>query len=82
MVFGSTILEVAIGMIFVYLLLSLLCSALGEFIEAKVNNRAKYLREGIKLLLNDSKGGGVDLAQRLYDHGLVRPFYREGKLPS
>jgi hypothetical protein len=83
MMFGSTILEVAIGLLFVYLLLSLLCSAVGEYIEAKFNNRAKYLKEGITLLLNDSAGGGVDLAAQLYAHGLVRPFYRDGtKLPS
>ncbi len=42
MMFGSTILEVAIGLLFVYLLLSLLCSAVAEYIEAKFNNRAKY----------------------------------------
>ena len=81
--FGSTILEVAIGLLFVYLLLSLLCSAVAEYIEAKFNNRAKYLKEGITLLLNDTAGGGVDLAAQLYAHGLVRPFYRDGtKLPS
>jgi hypothetical protein len=83
MVFGSTMLEVAIGLVFVYLLLSLMCSAAGEYIEAKLNNRAKYLRQGIILLLNESRGGGIDLAQQLYDHGLVRPLYRgPDKLPS
>ena len=83
MMFGSTILEVAIGLLFVYLLLSLLCSAVGEYIEAKFNNRAKYLKEGITLLLNDTAGCGIDLASQLYAHGLVRPFYRDGtKLPS
>src|ERR1043165_1473116 len=83
MVFGSATLEVAIGMVFVYLLLSLLASACGEYIEAKVNNRAKYLRQGINLLLNETTGGGIDLAKRLYEHGLVRPLYRDAnKLPS
>jgi len=84
MLLGSTVLEVAIGLFFVYLLLSLLCSAITEYVEAKVNNRAKYLRRGIELLLNDTDGkGGADLAKALYDHGLVRPFYRDGnRLPS
>ena len=87
MLLGSVVLEVAVGMIFVYALLSLLCSAVGEYIEAKFNNRAKYLREGIELLLNESKGNGapagVDLATQLYNHGLVRPLYRTpAKLPS
>jgi hypothetical protein len=83
MAFGSAAIEVAIGMIFVYLLLSMLCSALGEYIEAKTNTRARFLREGIALLLNETKGGGIDLAQQLYDHGLIRPLYRDAaKLPS
>jgi hypothetical protein len=52
MLFGSTVLEVAIGMIFIYLLLSLLCSAVNEYIEAKLNYRSKNLWKGIQLLLN------------------------------
>ncbi len=83
MLLGSVVLEVAFGMIFVYLLLSLVCSAAGEYIEAKFNNRAKYLRRGIELLLNETKGGGADLASELYQHGLVRPLYRSArKMPS
>jgi hypothetical protein len=83
MLFGSTVLEVALGLMFVYLLLSLLCSAVGEYIEAKLNSRAKYLQQGIRLLLNETDGTGIDLAERLYSHGLVRPLYRNAaKLPS
>jgi hypothetical protein len=83
MLFGSTALEVAIGMVFVYLLLSLLCSAINEYIESLLNFRATNLRRGIELLLNDTKGGGEDLAAKLYAHGLVRPLFRDGgKLPS
>ena len=93
MLFGSTVLEVLIGMIFVYLLLSMLCSAVSEYIEALLNYRAKDLRKGIELLLNDSdetkrnKGAdepkSLDLAARLYTHGLIRPLYRDAKkLPS
>ncbi len=83
MLLGSTTLEVAIGMVFIYLLLSLVCSTAGEYIEATLNNRARLLRQGINLLLNESGGGGVDLAEHLYNHGLVRPLYREPhKLPS
>ncbi|HEY0080462.1 MAG TPA: hypothetical protein VGB73_17780 [Pyrinomonadaceae bacterium] len=80
MLFGSTILEVAIGMIFVYLLLSLLCSAVNEYIEAKLNYRAKYLREGIKQLLDGDNQ--TKLAEALYAHPLVRGLYRGNKLPS
>ena len=53
MLLGSTLLEVAIGVIFVYLLLSLLCSAFSELIESFVKYRARYLEKGIGKLLND-----------------------------
>jgi hypothetical protein len=85
MIFGSTALEVAIGMIFVYLLLSLLCSAINEYIESIINFRGKALRRGIELLLNDTvkTKGSQDLAAKLYAHGLIRPLYRDlDKLPS
>ena len=83
MLFGSIALEVAIGMIFVYLLLSLLCSAVVEYIEAKANKRAAYLQKAIGLLLDQKKGAdGESLAARLYSHPLVKSLYREGKLPS
>lgn len=88
MLFGSTVLEVAIGMIFIYLLLSLLASAINEYIEALVNNRGKSLRKGIELLLNDQTTKGAnheDLATQLYKHGLIHGLFRGlqgNKLPS
>jgi hypothetical protein len=83
MLFGSMIVDVIAGMLFIYLLLSLLGAAAGEYLESLLNNRAKFLRKGIVLLLNDTNGQGVDLAKRLYEHGLIRPLYRDAtKLPS
>src|SRR5437763_12565718 len=67
--FGSTILEVAIGVIFVYLLVSLICTAISEGIATVLNKRGRNLFEGIANLLNDPKFTG--LAQQLYSHGLV-----------
>src|ERR1043165_3205433 len=55
MLFGSTMLEVAIGMVFVYLLMSLLCSALNELINALFKLRAKDLENGIQRLLDDKQ---------------------------
>lgn len=53
MLFGSVILEVAIGMIFVYLLLSLICSGVNEVIATNTKRRAWMLEEGIRNLLLD-----------------------------
>jgi hypothetical protein len=57
MLFGSTILEVAIGMIFVYLLLSLICSGVNEVIATNTKRRAWMLEEGIRNLLLDEALG-------------------------
>jgi hypothetical protein len=67
--FGSNVLEVAIGVIFVYLLLSLICTALNEGIASLLDKRSDNLFEGVKNLLNDPKFTG--LAQQLYNHGLI-----------
>jgi len=69
MLFGSNILEVGIAVIFVYLLLSIVCTALNEGIASLIDKRGKNLVEGIKNLLNDPKFTG--LAQQLYNHGLI-----------
>lgn len=67
--FGSSILEVAIGVTFVYLLLSLICSALNEAIASLLQKRGRNLFEGVKNLLNDPTFTG--LAQQVYNHGLI-----------
>src|SRR5437868_14334357 len=74
MVFGSTLLEVAIGVIFVYLLLSLLCSAFSELMEAFIKFRARDLEKAIGKLLNNQ-----DLVKEFFDHPLVKPL---GETPS
>jgi hypothetical protein len=78
--FGSSILDVAIGLIFVYLFLSLICSAVNEGIASLVNKRGNILFEGIKNLLNDPKFTG--LAQQLYTHGLVDGISHEATNPE
>ena len=54
--FNSTILDVAIGMIFVYLLLSLICSAAHEMIEYWLKKRASDLERGVRELLTTEDG--------------------------
>jgi len=74
---NSTTLEVAIGMAFVYLILSLFCTAINEAIAGILGSRAKNLERGIKSLFTDGfKAPGVTLAQSIYDHGLVQSLYR------
>ena len=50
--FNSTILDVIIGLIFVYLLLSILCTAANEWVAALSKRRATTLIRGIEQLLS------------------------------
>ena len=72
--FGSTVIDVAIGMIFIYLLLSLICSAINEIIEAWLKKRATDLERGLRELLHD-RAGDV-WVKKLYDHPLIGGLYR------
>lgn len=52
---GSEVLDVAIGLAFVYFLLSLVCSAVREMIEAILKRRAVHLERGIRELLEGGR---------------------------
>ncbi|HZB85452.1 MAG TPA: hypothetical protein VE289_02700 [Gaiellaceae bacterium] len=82
--FDFAALDVAIGLIFVYLVLSLVCSALNETISNVFSWRAKFLREGIANLLDpDNHANGEKLVKELYGHplvnALIRPVSRKGR---
>ncbi|MGH6925783.1 MAG: hypothetical protein ACRED5_18815 [Propylenella sp.] len=51
----GAILEVGIGLIFVYLLLGLVVSALQEVIAALIGLRSKYLMEGLSTILREAR---------------------------
>src|SRR5436190_7506352 len=65
--FNSAVIDTAIGVVFVYLLLSLICSAVGEAIESIMRNRAADLERGIKELVTDEKtiGGMKGFLQKI-----------------
>ncbi len=52
------VLDVAIGLVFIYLILSLLASEVQELITTLLQWRAKHLKEAIEILL----GGGIELS--------------------
>ena len=67
--FGSTTIEILIGVIIVFILVSTICTSIREGIESLLKTRAAYLEQGIRQLLNDPKGEG--LASKLFNHPLV-----------
>lgn len=66
-------------MVFVYLLLSLICTALNEGFSSLLNKRGQNLFEGVKNLLNDPQFTG--LAQQIYNHGMIDGITREETKP-
>lgn len=75
--FGSSILEAGIGLVFVYLLLSLVYTTATEMIAALTKLRAKILEKGIRNLLDDSSG--KSLVKEIYKHPLIKGLYRDEK---
>lgn len=78
--FGSTILDVAIGIVFIYLLVSLVISAVNELIAALLKSRANNLSKGIQVLLQDPSQNGW--AARLYEHPLIASLSTPNSKPS
>ena len=77
---GSNILEVAIGLIFIYILVSVTCSAIREGVEAWLKTRAAYLEYGIRELLHDKPGTG--LAEGFYNHPLIFSLFANAYSPG
>jgi hypothetical protein len=64
--FGSTILEVILGLSFVYFLLSLVCSSINEMLAGFLKLRAKDLDKAIRNLICDDQ-----LAVKVLNHPLI-----------
>lgn len=78
--FGSVILETVIGLILVYLLLGLICTAVNELLAQVFRWRANTLAEGIQNMFDDPEAQG--LAKFFYEHPLIKAFYRKNSKPS
>jgi len=69
--FGSLMLDVAIGMVLVYLLLSFVAAAVREGVETLFKERSQFLQRGVTELLHDP-----DLTAALFSHPQVSALYR------
>ncbi|MBW4539510.1 MAG: hypothetical protein KME43_10260 [Myxacorys chilensis ATA2-1-KO14] len=78
------VLDVAIGLIFTYLILSLLASELQELLATLLQWRAKHLKDSIEVLLSGGTGTPEeervrDLVSRLYNDSLLQNVNQEAK---
>jgi len=71
--FGSVVLDVAIGLSLLFLFVSLICSAIREAIETVISSRASDLERGVRELLDDPTGQGA--ATALFAHPLIFSLY-------
>jgi hypothetical protein len=74
---GSQILDVALGVILVFLIVSLLATAVREAIESKMKSRAVYLEKGLRELLGETEEAGRML-KAFYEHPLIYSLYKGG----
>jgi hypothetical protein len=75
--FNSGILDVVIGVVVVYLQLSLVCTAVNELVALWLGKRAKELEKGIRGLLTKP-----ELVDKFYDHPLIKGLQPDGRKPS
>lgn len=79
--FGSAILDTAVGLVFIYLLLAVFCTTVNEWISGIFSSRAKYLEQGIKQLLRDPSGA-ANLLQSFYAHPVIASLMDGQSHPS
>ncbi len=84
--FNSTVLEVVIGVIFVYLLLSILCTSANEWVAALTRRRGEMLRKGIRQILENQKvsddGNTNAFLQEFYKHPLIANLKHDKNHPA
>jgi hypothetical protein len=88
--FGSDVLDVGVGMSLLFLMMSLIATAVREAIEGVMKSRSKDLEDGLREMLDDStKGNYAGLVGQIYKHPLINSLYRDtldkaknGDLPS
>ena len=84
--FNSTVLDVVIGLVFVYLLLAILCTAANEWLATLTRTRAKFLQKGIRQLLDNQPlhddPGPSAFIKAFYKHPVVKGMMKDGKHPT
>lgn len=74
--FDHPIIDVTFGLVFFYVVLSLVASAVQEWIASVCAMRSKNLRAGVENLI------GNDYAKKVYEHPLIKNLAKKNRLPS
>ena len=76
---GSQVLEVAFGLLFIYLLFSLVCSALQELVSTVLGWRAEQLERGLRQLLHGEMPSGAPVIEELLAHPRMQELTTSSK---
>jgi hypothetical protein len=79
-VFGSEVLDVAIGLILIFLLLSLICSSIREAFETVLHHRSSDLQRGIREMFGDRTLTGI--VTDFYRHPLIEALFPGDYVPG
>jgi hypothetical protein len=79
---GSQVLEVAVGLLFVYLVFSLVCSAVQELVATAFSWRAKNLEEGLRSMLQGAEKPSKDDPElaKLVEHPRIKAMLPRRRL--
>ena len=77
---GSQVLEVALGLVFIYLVFSLVCSALQELVATILGWRAEYLEQGMRQMLAGDMPDGTPVFDELLTHPRIQELTKPSKL--
>jgi hypothetical protein len=80
-VFDFPALDVAIGLVFLYVVVALVCSTVNEAISTAVGLRARFFQLGMLNLLSSSErttDAGIETAKGFFRHPLVQGLIRPG----
>jgi hypothetical protein len=80
--FNSTVLDVATGLVFVYLLLSVFCTTVNEWISGILQTRSKTLMKGITGLLDNQPFKDATFLGSFYKHPVIVGTMQDGAHPS
>ncbi len=82
--FDFPALDVAVGLIFLYVVLALVCSTLNEAFATAVGLRARFLETALLNLLSGSvstTSAGIAIAEKFYGHPLIQGLIRPRRAP-
>jgi hypothetical protein len=76
--FGSDVLDVGVGMALLFLMMSLIATAVREAIEGWMKTRSSDLEQGLREMFDDREKGNFDgMVGQIYNHPLISSLYQD-----